>query len=254
MGYVIAMAGKGGTGKTTIAALIVRIIKEKQLGSILAVDADPNSNLAEALGLEAKETIGQILDDISSHPEKIPAGMPKDRFIEYQLQTAIAEGEGFDVLTMGRPEGPGCYCYVNNALRNVMAKLIKDYDYVVIDNEAGLEHLSRRTTRSADALVVVSDASAVGLRAAKRIRDLVKELDIKTKKEFLIINCYAQDYAQDIEKEKIRSLGLDYLGFIPQDNQIEKISLNGNSLMDLKEDAPSLSALLRMGENIWQRN
>jgi len=250
MGYVIAMAGKGGTGKTTIAALIVRIIKEKKLGSILAVDADPNSNLAEALGAEAKETIGQILDDISSHPEKIPAGMPKDRFIEYEVQTAIAEGEGFDVLTMGRPEGPGCYCYVNNALRNVMAKLIKDYDYVVIDNEAGLEHLSRRTTRSADALVVVSDASAVGLRAAKRIRDLAKELDIKTKKEFLIINCYVKD----IEKEKIRSLGLDYLGLIPQDTQIEKISLNGNSLMDLKEDAPSLSALLRMGENIWQRN
>jgi len=250
MGYVIAMAGKGGTGKTTVAALIVRIIKEKKLGSILAVDADPNSNLAEALGLEAKETIGQILDDIAVHPEKIPVGIPKDRFIEYQVQTAIREGDGFDVLTMGRPEGPGCYCYVNNALRNVMAKLIKDYDYVVIDNEAGLEHLSRRTTRNADALVVVSDATSVGLRAAKRISDLVKELNIKTKKEFLIIN----RYNKEIEKEKINSLGLNYLGFIPEDVQIEKISLDGNSLMDLKKDTPSLNALLGMGENIWQRN
>ena len=216
MGYVIAMAGKGGTGKTTVAALIVRIIKEKKLGSILAVDADPNSNLAEALGLEAKETIGQILDDIAVHPEKIPVGIPKDRFIEYQVQTAIREGDGFDVLTMGRPEGPGCYCYVNNVLRNVMAKLIKDYDYVVIDNEAGLEHLSRRTTRNADALVVVSDATSVGLRAAKRISDLVKELNIKTKKELLIIN----RYNKEIEKEKIKSLGLNYLGFIPEDAQI----------------------------------
>lgn len=244
------MAGKGGTGKTTVAALIVRIIREKKLGSVLAVDADPNSNLAEALGTGVKETIGQILDDISGHPEKVPAGMPKDRFIEYRVQTAITEGEGFDVLTMGRPEGPGCYCYVNNALRNTMSGLIKDYDYVVIDNEAGLEHLSRRTTRSADALVVVSDASPAGLRAAKRINGLVKELDIKTRKELLIINCYNKN----IEKEKIKSLGLDYLGFIPQDTRIEKISLNGSSLLALKEDAPSLSALLRIGENIWQRS
>ena len=250
MGYVIAMAGKGGTGKTTIAALIVRIIKEKKLGSILAIDADPNSNFAEALGIESKETIGQILDDISAHPEKVPAGMSKDRFIEYQVQTLVREGDGFDVLTMGRPEGPGCYCYVNNALRNVMDKLIKDYQYVIIDNEAGLEHLSRRTTRSADSLVIISDASVVGLKAAKRISDLVKELKIKTKNDFLIINCYDKD----VEKEKIKDLKLDYLGFIPVDGGIERISMNGSSLMDLKDDAASISALRRLGEKIWQRN
>jgi len=250
MGYVIAMAGKGGTGKTTNAALLVRIIKEKKLGSILAIDADPNSNLAEALGIESRETIGQILDEIAAHPEKVPTGMSKDRFIEYQVQAAIQEGEGFDVLTMGRPEGPGCYCYVNNALRNVMDKLIKDYQYVVIDNEAGLEHLSRRTTRSADSLVIISDASIVGLRAAKRISDLVKELKIKTKNDFLIINCYDKD----IEKEKIKNLKLDYLGFIPVDKGIEKISLTGSSLMDLKEDAASITALREIGEKIWQRN
>ena len=247
MGYVIAMAGKGGTGKTTVAALIVRIIKEEKLGSILAVDADPNSNLSEALGLELKETIGKILDDIAVHPEQIPSGMPKESFIEYQIHMAIAEGEGFDVLTMGKPEGPGCYCYVNNVLRNVMGKFIKDYDYVVIDNEAGLEHLSRRTTRSADALVVVSDATPVGLKAAKRISELAQELDIKTKKELLIIN----RYDSDIEREKIKSLKLDYLGFVPHDTQIEKISLNGNSLMELKEDVLSLSALRRLGDKIW---
>ncbi|MBU1726339.1 MAG: AAA family ATPase [Candidatus Omnitrophica bacterium] len=250
MGYVIAMAGKGGTGKTTIAALIVRLIKEKKLGSVLAIDADPNSNLGEVLGLKQKSTIGEILDEISTHPEKVPVDMGKDHFIEYQVQTAIVEGEGFDVLTMGRPEGPGCYCYVNNALRNVMGKLIKDYDYVVIDNEAGLEHLSRRTTRSADAFVVVSNASAVGLKAAKRIRELIKELKINVKKELLVIN----SSQENIEKQRIDDLKLDYLGSVPYDMDIEKISLNGNSLMDLNEKTASLSALRKIGERIWQRN
>jgi len=250
MGYVIAIAGKGGTGKTTVAALIVRILKEKKLGSILAIDADPNSNLAEALGQPVKHTIGQILNDISAHPEKVPSGMPKDRFIEYQVQAAIEEGEGFDTLTMGRPEGPGCYCYVNNALRGVMDKLIKDYDYVIIDNEAGLEHLSRRTTRSADTLLVVSDATTVGLRAAKRIRDLVKELNIKTSKNLLLINrCDVQP-----EQDKVGIPGLNYLGDMPTDAQIQKISLNGQSLWQLKDDAVSISALRKSGDSIWQRN
>jgi CO dehydrogenase maturation factor len=250
MGYVIAMAGKGGTGKTTLAALIVRIIREKRLGSVLAVDADPNNNLSEALGVNLRETIAEILDNIALHPEKIPTGMSKDRFIEYQIQTAIVEGDGFDLLTMGRPEGPGCYCYVNNVLRNVMAKLIKDYEYIVIDNEAGLEHLSRRTTRVADALVIISDATPQGLKAAQRINELAKELDIKTKKNLLIIN-YSE---KDIDKEKIKNLKLDYLGSVPLDSSIQKISLNGNSLMDLKEDAISIKSLRNFGERIWQRN
>jgi len=247
MSCTIALAGKGGTGKTTLAALLVRLLKENKKGSILAVDADPNSNLAEVLGLKSEESIGKILDEIASHPEKIPKGMTKDRFIEYQLQTAICEGEGFDVLTMGRPEGPGCYCYVNNVLRGLMTKLIHDYDYVVIDNEAGLEHLSRRTTRSADALVVVSDATPVGLRAAGRIHDLVQELKIKTGKNLLIVNC--QD--EEIEPDKFKGLDLEYLGNIMLDPQIKKLSLNGNSLWKLPEGAVSLSALRKMGEKIW---
>jgi CO dehydrogenase maturation factor len=250
MGYVIAMAGKGGTGKTTLAALIVRIIKEKKLGSILAVDADPNNNLCEALGLQIKETIGQILDGVASHPEKIPTGMSKDRFIEYEVQTAIVEGDGFDVLTMGRPEGPGCYCYVNNVLRSVMSELINDYDYVVIDNEAGLEHLSRRTTRNIDALVVVSDATIVGFRAAKRISDLSQELNIKIKNEFLIVN----RYNKGIDEQNLKDLKLAYLGILPEDNEIKEISLNGNSLLDLREEAESLNALRRLGGKIWQCN
>jgi len=250
MGYVIAIAGKGGTGKTTVAALLIRILKENGKGSILAIDADPNSNLGEALGIPDKETIGSILDKIAAHPESVPQGMSKDRFIEYQVQMAIQEAEGFDLLAMGKPEGPGCYCYVNNVLRNAMAKLIADYDYIIIDNEAGLEHLSRRTTRAADVLLAVSDATPVGLRAVKRIRDLVKELDIKTKNNLLVIN----RYAKTIEKEKLKNIDLEYLGYMPQDQAIAKISLNGNSLLKLKNDAPSLMALRKLGEKIWLKN
>ncbi|MDI6758814.1 MAG: AAA family ATPase [Candidatus Omnitrophota bacterium] len=239
MGYVIALAGKGGTGKTTIASLIIRLIKEKKMGSILAIDADPNSNLSEALAVETKETIADVLDEITKDPAKIPVSMPKDRFIEYKVSGAIQEADGFDILTMGRPEGQGCYCYVNNVLRNIMSKLIKEYDYIVIDNEAGLEHLSRRTTRSADSLMVISDATLVGLKAAKRIKTISEELGIKIKKNFLLIN----SAAKEIEKEKLALTGLEYLGFIPFDPEIEKASLNGNSLMDLKEDALSINAL-----------
>jgi CO dehydrogenase maturation factor len=248
MAYVIALAGKGGTGKTTVAALIVRGLKEQGRGSVLAVDADPNSNLNEALGLELKKSIGEIVDDIAGHPEQIPAGMPKDRFLEYQIQMSIAEGEGFDCLTMGRPEGPGCYCYVNSALRNIMEKLIKEYDYVVIDNEAGLEHLSRRTTRVADVLAVISDATVIGLKAAKRISELARELKIQTKKNLLILN----RSNHSIEEEKIKDTGLTFTGIIPVDEKIEKISLNGQSLMELKKDAVSLSALRELGDRIWQ--
>ena len=247
MGYVIAIAGKGGTGKTTVASLLVRILKENKQGSILAIDADPNSNFGESLGIEVKQTIGSILDEIAANPESVPQGMSKDRFIEYRVQTAVQEADDFDLLAMGKPEGPGCYCYVNNVLRNCMAKLIADYDYIIIDNEAGLEHLSRRTTRSADVLLAVSDATPAGLRAVKRIEDLIKELDIKIKKKNLIVN----RYDKEIEKNKLKNLGLEYLGHIPQDKGISKISLSGGSLFKLKNAAPSLKALRKLGEKIW---
>jgi len=252
MGYLIAIAGKGGTGKTTLAALLVRLIRENKIGSVLAVDADPNSNLAEALGVKPRQTIGAILDKIARDPSKIPAGMPKERFIEYEVQTAVEEAEGFDILTMGRPEGPGCYCYVNNVLRNIMAKLIGDYDYIVIDNEAGLEHLSRRTTRSADALLVISDATPVGLKAAKRMMALVKELEIKTKKNLLIINraTLKDKYRAGKNREKVIGASIDFLGYIPYDSRINRASINGNSIMQLKNNAPSLAALGKLKDKI----
>ncbi|MCX5701791.1 MAG: AAA family ATPase [Candidatus Omnitrophica bacterium] len=299
MGYIIAVAGKGGTGKTTITALIVRLIKESGSGSILAIDADPNSNLAENLGLKPKDTIGKILDRVASNLDKIPAGMSKDRFIEYEVQTSIVEAPGFDVLTMGRPEGPGCYCYVNNVLRGIIDKLVKEYDYVVIDNEAGLEHLSRRTTRHADVLIVISDATKVGLRSAKRINELAEELKIQIKKKLLIINRYngalrpegrgplrlfgaiprsgkieclrlprehtalsssaskrgfSAKGDKEPDKQAVKAIGIEYIGSIPEDNSIIKLSLEGNSLLGLKNDTTSLNALRKMGDKIWQRS
>ncbi|MFH1269834.1 MAG: AAA family ATPase [Candidatus Omnitrophota bacterium] len=250
MGYTIAIAGKGGTGKTTIAALIVRLLKEKKAGSILAVDADPNNNLAEGLGVELKETVGSILDDVCQHPENNLSGMSKDMFIEYRIQTSITEGDGFDVLAMGRPEGPGCYCYVNNLLRNITGRLTKNYDYVVIDNEAGFEHLSRRTTRACDVLLVVSDATAVGLKSAERISGLVKELNIKTDKALLVIN--RSDNAPP--RDWIRKTGLGYIGTIPEDLGIAEISLKGSPLMALDDKAKSLDSLRTIGDSIWRRD
>jgi len=247
MGYLIAMAGKGGTGKTTVASLIARVIIEGKLGSLLVIDADPNSNLGELLGVDSSGSIGSILDELAQHPESLPVNMPKDRFIELKVQSAIYEAKGFDLLTMGKPEGPGCYCYLNNVLRCVMSKLIKNYDYTVIDNEAGLEHLSRKTSRFADALVVVSDNSSVGLKSASRIMELAGSLKIQAKKSFLLIN-RAQT---DIIKDKIPAQDWVYLGSLEYDPLVEKLSLKGESILRLDSQAKILGQLKKVGERIW---
>jgi CO dehydrogenase maturation factor len=247
MSYTIAIAGKGGTGKTTIAALMVRLIKEKKKGAILAIDADPNSNLAEFLGIKIQQTIGDILDAVASNPASIPTGMTKDRFIDYHIQNAIVESEGFDILTMGHPEGPGCYCYVNNVLRQTISKLARHYDYVIIDNEAGLEHLSRRTTGGADVFMIISEPGAAGLRTAARIKNLIDKLNIPHKKVFLINNRLRE---QDIDLAEISSLGLQCLGSIPQDREILNLSYAGRPLSALSEKAVSLVALRKIREKI----
>ena len=254
MSHVIAIAGKGGTGKTTIAALLLRMITENKLGSVLIVDADPSSNLAEVLGVKIKDTVGDILSEVACDPSKIPQGMPKERFIEYQVQTAVVEGEGFDILTMGRPEGPGCYCYVNNVLRGIVSKLIDDYDYIIIDNEAGLEHLSRRTTRRADSFLIVSDGTAVGLRAATRINSLIRELKFEKKNVFLLVNRVTEPPDGNADIKKLKDAGVHYLGSIPQDKELFGLSLKGEPVFKLKDNAVSITALRKVGEKIWQRN
>lgn len=242
MSYTIAIAGKGGTGKTTIAALLISQLAKEKKGKILGIDADPNSNLAESLGLKIKEDIGSIVDSIAKNPQQIPAGMSKDAFIDFRLQTNILESNGFDLLTMGRPEGPGCYCYVNNLLRGLIKKLSDSYDYVVIDNEAGFEHLSRRTMRKADALLVVSDTSQAAIRAAERIKNLIIELDIQAKKKFLVLNRFTKGF--DLDKAK--KAGLEIAGTLSEDKEILNLNQQGRSVSLLDENTASLQEIKKI--------
>jgi len=232
MSQIIAIAGKGGTGKTTLAALIIKALKSRKAGSVLAIDADPNSNLGETLGIKNISSIVEIVDDISEKPEKIPGGMTKDRYLDMKIQEVLNEEEGFDLLSMGRPEGPGCYCFINNLLRDLIARLMKNYDYIVIDNEAGMEHLSRRLVRAVDRLFIVSDSTAVGMRSAARISKLVDELKIKTKEKALILN-KAKEGLNPLQKE-INKTELEIKAVLPYDQEIEKMAIHGESVFSLE--------------------
>lgn len=188
MSFTVALAGKGGVGKTTLSALAILHLHRLAGGVVLAVDADPNSNLGAKLGVEPGRTLGTIREELMSMGEEPPPSISKQEHIDYQIKLALKEGDGFDLLTMGRPEGPGCYCYVNNMLRTVVDTLSSKYEYIVIDNEAGLEHLSRRTTRSPDLLIVVCDASKASLDAAKRISRLADDMKIGARRKALVFN------------------------------------------------------------------
>ena len=185
--FSIAVAGKGGTGKTTLSALIIRNFLESNKRPILAVDADPNSNLNEALGLEIDRTLVSIVDKIMEKKEDIPAGVTKERLLEYHLQDALIESKGFDLLVMGHTEGAGCYCSANNLLKDFMEKLRENYRYLVMDNEAGMEHLSRRTTRNVDTLLIVANPTLVSLKSAQRIYEMTQKLKLKIKKAYLVL-------------------------------------------------------------------
>jgi len=188
MTFTIAVAGKGGVGKTSIAALAVRHLHERTGEVVLAVDADPNANLHSKLDVPPGRTMGDLREEIVSKGEGLPAGVSKPDYVDYNARLALAEGDGFDLLTMGRPEGPGCYCYVNNILRTFVDSLSDRYAFVVIDNEAGMEHLSRRTTRSSDLLAVVCDTSKAAFDSALRIVSLAREMDISLGRAVLVRN------------------------------------------------------------------
>jgi CO dehydrogenase maturation factor len=240
MKTMIALAGKGGTGKTTLAALIIRLILENKT-SLLAIDADPNNNLWQALCIEQGQTIMDIVDSITKNKESIPSGMTKDRYVDLRIQEVLQESEKFDFLSMGKPEGPGCYCYANNLLRDLIEKVSRGYDTIVVDNEAGMEHLSRRLMRKIDFLFVVSDFSQVGVRSAANIAELIKGLDIAVGKKFIVVNKVTGDInrlKQDIDKT-----GLDFLGAIPYDKTLEELSIKGRPIFELGGDAVSLKAL-----------
>jgi CO dehydrogenase maturation factor len=188
MTFIIAVAGKGGVGKTTVTGLIVKYLKESEKEPILAIDADPNSNLYEKLGMDPPVTIGSVREELATDAGKERSGVSKSDIIGYKIRTIVSEGSGFDLLAMGRPEGPGCYCFINNLLRASVDALAEKYPYMVIDNEAGMEHLSRRTARNVDILLIVSDATPTGLRTAVRLATLASEMNLNRVKTVMLVN------------------------------------------------------------------
>ena len=241
MSKIIGFAGKGGTGKTAVTSLIIEwLVKEKKT-PVLAIDADPNSNLAQNLGVKHNQGIVQIVDEFSGGRKDIPGGASKESFFEYKVQDILNEADGFDLLSMGRPEGPGCYCYVNNILRTLMEKLTKSYTYTVIDNEAGMEHLSRRTTGSIDILFIISDETPVGMRSAKRIYDLAKELNINVGRAYLIVN-RATNLSEEA-KNRIGKIGIKLAGIIPQDEELYKLSVESRPIAELGENSIARKAV-----------
>jgi len=238
----IAVSGKGGTGKTTIAALIVRYLLRKNLKPVLAVDADPNSNFGDALGVTVENTVGKVLDHFLKEKEVLPMGVVKESLIDYKLSEILIEEKGFDLLSMGQGEGPGCYCYPNSVIRNHIEKLASNYRHVVIDNEAGMEHISRRTNGSLDVLLLVSDPSLKGIRTCKKLEDLVSKLGLNIGKVYLMINRVAGESPPQVTEE-LEKLNLNLLGIVPEDKNIVDHELRGISMLELKDESPSVIAL-----------
>jgi CO dehydrogenase maturation factor len=237
---VIALAGKGGTGKTTVAGLVVRSLRRANRTPILAVDADPNVCLDVALGLHPERSISEVLH--ASHGLRgAPETMPKATYLEYQLEACLAEGRGIDLVEMGRPEGPECYCSANHLLRSYMDRLMGAYRTVVVDNEAGMEHLSRRTTRDVDLLLIVSDATLVGIRSAQRIMALVTELAIPVRRSALVVNQAAA--LPPAVESAIAADGLQFAGLVPDDPGVAEFELAGRPLLELPDDAPAVRAV-----------
>jgi CO dehydrogenase maturation factor len=251
MSYIIAISGKGGTGKTTLTALLIRGLLDAKRRPIFAVDADPNSCLGLALNIENYQTIGDLREDLLEDPKQIPSGMGKAEYLDYRLKEYVIESPGLDFLAMGRPEGPRCYCYINSLLRHFLDRMDDKYRYVVIDNEAGMEHLSRRTTRDVDLLLMISDPSIMGLRSAARIKKLADSLDVNVRRQGLVINRLAGELNAQQQAEAAES-GLDIWGLVPHDEAVLSHAVSGRSFMDLPSDSPALVATRKILERMWQ--
>ncbi|MDA8387458.1 MAG: hypothetical protein M0Z58_02185 [Nitrospiraceae bacterium] len=252
MSFVIGFAGKGGTGKTSLAGLTVRYLVERKRGPVLAVDADSNSCLNEALGLEVRSTIGGLREESLTAVRAggaRPGGMSMEELFDYQVHQSVMEAEGFDLLVMGRPEGPGCYCAANNIIRKYTDKLSDDYPYVVIDNEAGMEHLSRKTTHKVDLLLVVSDASKKGVLTARRIDALVDELKLDVDKRLFIINKVPAGH-EDEMRAAARQAGVEAAGIVPEDRTLSANDMEGVPVLKLPSDSPALKAFYTLLEGL----
>ena len=242
MTYSVALAGKGGTGKTTLASLIIRFLHKNKKGPILAVDADPNTNLPEGLGIEVKETVGKMLAGFMEEKLNFPQGMSKEVYMEYRLNELLVEGKDLDLLVMGRGEGTGCYCYPNVILRKYIDILTRNYPYVVLDNEAGMEHVSRRLSDHIDLMLIVSDYSLKGVKAAGRIRELTQELKLEVGKQFLVIN-RAPEHLDTSIREEVEKQGLNLLGVIPVDEEVFQYDLKGTPIMSLPDESKAVKVV-----------
>lgn len=241
---MIAVSGKGGVGKTTITALIVKILSEAKGRSILVIDANPDSNLPDVLGIKVDKTVGMATDDLKKAIEKaeIPREMTKEGILEYEIFKILKETPNFDLLVMGRGEGEGCYCPVNAFLTRIIDTLSKNYDLTLMDTAAGLEHLSRRTDRDVDVMIIVTDPSFMGLQTAKRIKEIAKEVHIAFKKIYLVGNRFNPEMEAFL-KEEAEKIGIEYAGTVPTDENIFKFNLTGKPVLSLPPESPALLAV-----------
>jgi CO dehydrogenase maturation factor len=263
MTVTIALAGKGGVGKTTIAAMVIKYLLQSQDGSVLAIDADPSSNLNMVLGLDLEWTVGDIREDLLAQVKGslleggaamgvLPGGVTKRDFLDYKIRSTLAEGDQVDLIAMGRSEGPGCYCAVNHNLREVIDTISKNYRYIVIDNEAGMEHLSRRTTRDVQHMLVVSDPTLRGIVAAQRIAALRSELNIDIENTYLIIN-RLNGSLPPVLQEKVNAIDIPLLGSVPADEEIAEYEYNGRPLIELNNASPIYLAVAGMMRKILEK-
>ena len=247
MPYSVALAGKGGTGKTTMAGLLIKFLLKKNKTPILAVDADCNANLNEVLGLELGNTLGGAREDMKKGD--VPSGMTKDIFMEMKLEEAVIEADGYDLVVMGQPEGAGCYCAANTLLTNYLERLSGNYPYIVMDNEAGMEHISRLTTKDVDILLIVSDSSRRGLQAAVRIDELARCLNIGIGKSYLVIN-QAREKPPEPVMNKLKEAHLELIGTVPADDLIYDFDFNGRPTIEMPEDSISVKAAFGIFDKI----
>ena len=239
MAFSIALAGKGGTGKTTVAGLLIKYLVKTDRKPVLAVDADSNANLNEVLGLEVADTLGNAREEMKKGV--VPGGMTKDVFMSMKLEQAVVEDEGYDLVVMGQPEGSGCYCAANTLLTGFLEKLTGNYPYIVMDNEAGMEHISRLTTSNVDILLVVSDTSRRGLQAALRIDKLAKALNIGVGKSYLIMNQTKEAIPESVI-DIVKKENIELIGVIPEDQTVYEFDLEGRPTVELPDDNAAVQA------------